>query len=158
MKAREDRDSRHVQSLNHVQLFANTWTAAPQVSRSFTISWTLLKLMFIVLVILSNHLILFSSCPQSFPASGSFPMSRLFTSGGQSIGASASASVLLYIEYWIVLEYSGLVTFRIDWFDLHAVQGTLKSLLQHHRSRASILWQERWLFLKSILKYIGQPQ
>ena len=70
---------------------------------------------------------------RSFPGSGSFPMSQFFTSGGQSIGVSASASVLPN-------EYSGLISFRIDWFDLLAVQGTLKSLFQHHSSKASILW------------------
>ena len=72
------------------------------------------------------------SCSQSFPASGSFQMSQLFTSGGQSIGASVSASVL-------PSEYSGLISFRMDLFDLHAVQQTLKSLLQHHTWKASIL-------------------
>ena len=75
----------------------------------------------------------FSSCPQSFPASGSFQMSQLFTSGGQSIGVSASTSSPSN-------EYSGLISFRVDWLDLPAVQGTLKSLLQHHSSKASILW------------------
>ena len=128
-----------VQSISHVQLFATTWTTAPQVSLSFTISWSLLKLMLIVLVMLSNHLILFSFCLQSFPALGSFPMSRLFT-----------WTLFRWPKYWSFSfsispsdEYSGLVTFRIDWFDLRAVQGTLKNLLQHHSSRASILWQER---------------
>ena len=72
-----------------------------------------------------------SFCLQSFPPSGSFPMSQLFASDGQSIRASASASIN---------EYSGLIFFRMDWFDLLAVQGTLKSLLQHHSSKASILW------------------
>ena len=67
------------------------------------------------------------SCLQSFTASGSLLMSQLFTSGGQSMGASASN------------EYSGLISFRIDWFDLLAVKGTLKSLLQHHSCKASIL-------------------
>ena len=79
-----------------------------------------------------SSVISFSSCPLSFPASGSFPMSWLFTSGHWSIGASASASFTQYpmnIQGW----------FRIDWFDLLAVQGTLKSLLQHHSSKASIL-------------------
>ena len=75
----------------------------------------------------------FSSCLQYFPASQSFPMNRFFASGGYSIGVSASASVLLN-------EYSGLISFRIfDWLDLLAVQGTLKNLLQHHSSKASIL-------------------
>ena len=71
----------------------------------------------------------FSSCPQSFPASGSFQMSQLFTSGDQSIVVSASTLVLP----------PGLTSFTMDWLDLLAVQGTLKSLLQHHSSKASIL-------------------
>ena len=75
-------------------------------------------------------LVPFSSCLKSFPASGSFPMSQFFTSGGQSIGVSASASVL---------PMSGFISFRMDWFDLLAVQGTLKSLLQHHSLEASIV-------------------
>ena len=79
----------------------------------------------------SSSVVPFSSCPQSFPASGSFPMSQLFPSGGQSISFSFNISPSN--------EYSGLISFRIDWFDLLAVQGTLKSLLQHHGSKASIL-------------------
>ena len=85
-----------VQLLSHVQLFATPWTTACQASLSFTISWSLLKLMSIESVMSSNHLILccpLSYCLQSFPALGSFQMSQLFASGGQSIGASASASV-----------------------------------------------------------------
>ena len=81
----------------------------------------------------SNHLIFCCPlCPQSFPASGSFQMSQLFTSGGQSIGSfsfSISPSN----------EHPGLISFRMDWLDLLAVQGTLKALLQHHSSKASIL-------------------
>ena len=72
----------------------------------------------------------FSSCPQSFPESGSFPMSWLFTSGGQYWSFSISPSN----------EYTGLISFRIDWFDLLAVQGTLKNLLQNHSLKVSILW------------------
>ena len=72
------------------------------------------------------------SCLQSFPASGSFQMSQLFASGGQSIG-SFSFSISP------ANEYSGLISFRIDWLDLLAVQGTLKSLLQHYSSKATIL-------------------
>ena len=85
------------QLFSPVWCYATPWTAAPQASLSTTNSQSLLKLMCIESVIPSNHLILcrpFSSCPQSFPASGSFEMSQLFTSGSQSIGASASASVL----------------------------------------------------------------
>ena len=85
------------QLLSHVQLFVTPGTVAPQAPLSSTISWSLLKLMSIESVMPSNNLILwrpFSSSLQSFPASGSFQMSQLFASGGQSIGASASASVL----------------------------------------------------------------
>ena len=112
------------------------WTAAFQASLSITNSRSLLKLMSIESVMPSSHLILclsFSSHCQSYPASGSFQMSQFFASGGQSIGVfsfSISPSS----------EYSGLISFRTDWFDLLAVQGTLKSLLQHHSSKASILW------------------
>ena len=101
-----------------------------QASLSFAISQSLFNFMSIASVMLSNHLIL--CCLQSFPASWSFPKSWLFASGSQSIGASASASVF-------PSEYSGLISFRIDWLDLLAVQGPLKSLLQHHISKASIL-------------------
>ena len=80
---------------------------------------------------ISSSVVPFSSCPQSFPASGSFPMSQFFTSGGQRIGFSFSIS--------LSNEYLGLISFRMDWFDLFAVQGTLKSLLQHHSSKASII-------------------
>ena len=91
-----------------------------------------LRFMSIELVMPSNHLIPFSSCPQSFPASGSFPVSQFFMSSVQSIRASTSASVLpTNIQDWI--------SFRMDWLDCLAVQGTLKSLLQHHSSKASIL-------------------
>ena len=110
-----------VHSLTRVRLFATPQTAAHQASLSFTISHSLLKLMSIESVMPSN-LAPFSSCPQSFPASGSFPMSWLFTSGGQSIGASALASVLS-------TNILGLVSFRINLFVFLAVQGTLKSLL-----------------------------
>ena len=80
------------------------------------------------------------SLPQPFPVSGSFPMSQFFTSDGQSIGVSASA-VFSSIQFQLPSsEYSGLISFRMDWLDLLAVQGALKSLLQHHSSKASILW------------------
>ena len=80
----------------------------------------------------SSSVVPFSSCPQSLPASESFPMSQLFAWGGQSTGVSASASVLpMNTQDWSPLG--------MDWLDLLAVQGTLKSLLQHHSSKASIL-------------------
>ena len=84
---------------------------------------------------ISSSVIPFSSCLQSFSASGSFPMSQFFTSGSQSIGVTASTSVLpMNIQDW-------LISFRMNLLDLLAVQGTLKTLLQHHSSRASILWR-----------------
>ena len=89
---------------------------------------------------ISSSVVPFSSHLQSFPASGSFQMSQFFTSGGQSTGVSASASVLP------MNEYSGLISFRMDWLDLFAIQGTLKILLQHHSSKPSVL-QHSGLFL-----------
>ena len=81
---------------------------------------------------ISLFVIPFSSCTQSLPASESFPVSQLFTSGGRSIGFSFSISPSN--------EHPGLISFRMDWLDLLAVQGTLKNFLQHHSSKASILW------------------
>ena len=103
-----------VQSLSHVRFFATLWTAACQASLSFTISRNLLKLMSIESLMPSNHLIPchpFSFCPQSFPASGSFLMIWLSVSGGQSIGTSASASVLpVNIQDWFPLGLTGLIS------------------------------------------------
>ena len=82
---------------------------------------------------ISSTVVPFSSCPQSLPASESFPMNQLFTWGGQSTGVPFSFSIIPS------KEHPGL-TFRMAWLDLLAVQGTLKSLLQHHSSKASILW------------------
>ena len=95
----------------HVQLFTLPWTAAHQASLSFTISLSLLKLMSIESVMLSNisSSVTHFACPQSFPVSGSFPVSQLFTSGGQSIGASVSVSVLpMNIQCWLPLGLTGL--------------------------------------------------
>ena len=125
-----------VQLLNCVRLFVTPWTAACQASLSITNSRSLLKLRSITSVILFNYLI---QCrpllllPSIFPASGSFPMSWFFASGGQSIGVSALASVLpMNTQDWSPLGWT-------DWLDHLAVHGTLKSLLQHHSSKASIL-------------------
>ena len=90
---------------------------------------------------ISSSVIPFSSCPQSFPASGSFQMSQFFASGGQSIGVSALTSVL-------PMEYSGLISFRMDWLGLLAVQGTLKSLLQHHSSKTSFLQRSAFFIVQ----------
>ena len=123
-----------VQLLSHVQLFVTPWTAARQASLSITNSWSLLKLMSISRWFhpnISSSVIPFSSCLQSFPASGSFLMSQLFTSGGQSIEVSASASVLpMDIQDWFPLGGTG-------WISLQS-KG-LSSFLQHHNSKALIL-------------------
>ena len=112
-------------------------------SMSFTISKSLLKLMYIELVMPSNHLILChpcSSCPQSFPASGSLLMSWLFSSQSKYWSFSFSNNPSS--------EYSGLISVRINWFDLPAVQGPLKSLLQHHISKASIIQCSAFFFFQ----------
>ena len=103
-----------VQSLSHVQLFATPWTAANHVSLSITNSWSLLKLMSIKSVRPPNYLILCRPLlllPSIFPASGSFPMSQFFVSGGQSFGASASASVrLMNIQDRFPLGWTGWIS------------------------------------------------
>ena len=83
--------------------------------------------------IFSSSVVPFSSCPQSLQASGSFPVSQLFASGGPSIASK------FQLQHQSSNEHPGLISFRMDWLDLLAVQGTLKSLLQHHSSKASIL-------------------
>ena len=121
-----------VQSLDHVWLFVIPWTAACQGSLSITKSWSSLRLTSIESVMPSSHLILchpFLLLPPVPPASESFPMSQLFLWGGQSTEVSALASVLP----------KNTQDFRMDWLDLLAIQGTLKSLLQQHSSKASIL-------------------
>ena len=95
---------------------------------------------------ISSSVVPFSSCLQSFPASGSFEMSQLFALGGQSIGVSASTSVL-------PMKHPGLISFRMDWLDL-AVQETLKSLLQHHSSKASILRHSAFFIVQLSHPYI----
>ena len=135
-----------VQSLSRVWLFVTPWMAARQAFLSISNSWNLLKAISIESVMPSRHLILcrpFSFHLQSFPAPGSFQMSQFFISGGP--------------KYWSFRfstrpsnEYSGLISFRIDWFDFLAVKGTLKSLLQHHSSKASIL-QRSAFFISQLL-------
>ena len=103
-----------VQLLSHLRLFATTWIAARQASLSSTVSWSLLLLMSIESVdhpTISFSVISFFSCPQSFPASGSFPVNWLFMLGGWSIGASASASFLpMNIHGWFLLGLTGLIS------------------------------------------------
>ena len=124
-----------VQWLSRVQLFVIPWTAARQASLSITNSWSLLTLMFIESVMPSNHLIL---C-RPFLLPSIFPSIRVFS--------DESALCIRWPKYWSFSfnispsnEHSGLISFDMDWLDLLAVQGTLKSLLQHRSSKASILW------------------
>ena len=123
-----------IQSLSHVWFFATPWTAACQASLSFTISWSLLKLMSIELMMPSKHLIL---CCSFLLLPSIFPSLRVFS--------NESVLHIRWPKYWTFSfsistssEYSGLISFRMDWLDL---QETLKSLLQQHSSKASILWR-----------------
>ena len=123
-----------VQSPSCVRVFATLWTAACQGSLSFIISQSLLKLMSVESVLLSNHLVL---CRPLLFTSSIFPSIR--------VSSSDLALCIRWHKYWsfsfsisLSTEYSGLISFRIDWFDLLAVQGTLKSLLQQQNSKASI--------------------
>ena len=137
-----------VQLLSCVWLFATPWTAACQASLSITNSQSLLKLMCIKSVMPSNHLIL--CCPLLFLPS-IFPSIRVF--------CNKSVLHIRWPKNWSFSfnispsnEYSGLISFRIDWLDLLAVQGTLKSLLQHHSSKASVLW-----FLACFMVQLSHP-
>ena len=124
-----------VQSLSCVLLFTTPRTTACQAFLSITNSQSLLKLMSIESVMLSNHLILYCPLlllPSIFPRIRIFSNESVLPSGGQSIGVSASASSLSN-------EYSGPVSFRIDWLNLLAVQGTFNSILHHHSAKAPIL-------------------
>ena len=124
-----------VQSLSRVWIFAIPWTAACQASLSITNSQSLLKLLTVESV-MSSSFVLFSSYLPSFSASGSF-----FTSGEELVfHISWQKCWSFNFSISPSNEYSGLSSFRVDWLDLLAVQGTLRSLLQHHSSKASILW------------------
>ena len=129
-------DISSVQSLSCVQLFKTPWTAARQASLSITNFWSLLKLMSIESVVPFNHLIL---CRPLLLLHSIFPSIRVFS--------NESVLHIRWPKFWSFSfsihpsnEYSGLISFRIDWLDLLAVQGTLKSLLQHHSSKASVPW------------------
>ena len=119
-----------------VQLFVTPWTAAHQASLCFTISWSLLKLMSVELVMPSKYLVY---CLLLLLLPSVFPSIRVFS--------NESSLCIRLQKYWsfsfsnrACSEYSVLISLKIDWFDLLAVQGTLKSLLQHHSWKASILW------------------
>ena len=141
-----------VQSLSCLWFFATLWTAAHQATLSITSSRSLLKLMFIESVMPSNHLIL---CHPLLLPPSIFPSIRVFS--------NESVLHIRWTKYWSFIfsispsnEYSGLISFRMDWLDLLAVQGTLKSLLQHHSSKASILWGSAFFYspnFKSIHDY-----
>ena len=131
-----------VQSFSRVRLFVIPWTAY-WASLSFTISRSLLKLMFIESVMPSNHLIL--CCLLLLPSI--FPSIMVFF--------NESALCIKWSKYWSFSfrispsnEYSGLISFSIGWFDPFAIQGTLKSLLQHHSSKASILWRSVFIMVQ----------
>ena len=124
-----------VQSLICVWLYVTPWTVAHQASLSITNFWSLLRLMSIELVMPSNHLIL---CHPLLLPPSIFPNIRVFS--------NESLLHFRWPKYWIFSfsvspsnEYSGLISFRMDWLDFLAIQGTLKSLLQHHSSKASVL-------------------
>ena len=133
-----------VQSLSHVWLFATPWTAACQASFSITKSQSLPKLMSIELVMPSNHLIL---CHPLLLLSSIFSSIKVFS--------DESVLHIRWPKYWCFSfnispsnEYSGLVSYRMDWLDLFAVEGTLKSLLQHQSSKASILWHSAFYIVQ----------
>ena len=120
------------------------WTAARQASLSFTISWSLLRYMSIDTMMLSNHLIL---CQALLLLPSVFPSIRVFSNeSGLHIRWSKCWSFSLNNSP--SNDYSGLISFRIDWFDLLAVQGTLKSLLQNHNSKASIPWHSAFFMVQ----------
>ena len=125
-----------VQSLSRVRLFATPWTAANQASLSITNSRSPPKPMSIESVMPSKHLVL---CHPLLLFPSIFPSIRVFS--------NESVLCIRWPKYWsfsfsigLSSDYSGLISFRIDWFDLLAVKGTLKSLLQHHSSKTSVLW------------------
>ena len=123
-----------VQLFSRIWLFETPWTAACQVSLSITNSWSLLKFMSIELMMPSNYLIL---CHLLFLLPSISPSIRVFS--------NESVLCIRWPKYWSFIisssnEYSGLISFKIDWFDLLAVEGTLKSLLQYHSSKASTWW------------------
>ena len=127
-----------------VRLFATSWTAVHQASLSITNSWNLFKLLSIASVMPSNHLIL---CHPLLLPPSIFPSIRVFS--------NESVLCIRWPKYWSFSfsispsnEYSGLISFRIDWLDLFAVQGTLKSPLQHHSIKASILWHSAFFIVQ----------
>ena len=143
-----------VQSLSRVQLFVTPWTAACQASLSITNTRSLLKFMSRESVMSSNHLIL---CHPLLLLPSIFPSIRGFS--------SESALCIKWPKHWSFSfsispsnEYSGLICFRVDWFDLLALQGTLKTLLQHHSSKASMLWYSVLFMAQHLCMTTGKKQ
>ena len=139
-----------VQLLSCVQLFETPWTAACQASLSITNSRSLFKLMSVESVVPSNHLIL---CHPLLLLPSSFPSIRVFS--------NESVLCIRCPKYWTFSfsispsnEYSGLISFRMDWLDHLSVQGTLKSLPQHHISKASILWHSAFFTVQLSHPYV----
>ena len=139
-----------VQSLSRVQLFATPWTAKLQASLSIINSWSLSKLLSIESVIPSNHLIL---CHPLLLLPSIFPSIRVFS--------NESVLHIRWPKYWSFSfnispsnEHSGLISFRMDWLDHLAVQGTLKSILQHHSSKASILQHSAFFIIQLSYLYM----
>ena len=133
-----------VQSLSHIRLFATPWIAACQASLPITNSSSLLKFMFIESVMPSSHLIL---CHPLLLLPSIFPSIRVFS--------NKSVLHIRWPKYWSFSisispskEYLGLISFRMDWLDLLEVQGSLKSLLRHHSSKASILWHSAFFIVQ----------
>ena len=129
---------------------ATPWTAAHQASLSITNSWSLLRLMSIESVMPSNHLIL---CHPLLLLPSIFPSTRVFS--------NELVLCIRWPKYWSFSfsispsnEHSGLISFRMDWLDFLAVQGTLKSLLQHHSSKASIFWHSAFFIVQLSLPYM----
>ena len=132
------RELNSVQSLSHVELFATLWTAAHQASLSITNSQSLPKLVSIKSMMLSNHLIL---CRPLLLLPSIFPSIRIF-SNESVLHIRGTKCWSFSFSIGPSNEHSGLISFRMDWLDLLAVQQTLKSLLQHHNLKASNLWQQ----------------
>ena len=137
-----------VQWLSHVWLFVTPWTPAHQASLSFTISQSLLKLMSIELAMPSNHLIL---CHPLLLLPSVFASIRVFS--------NESVLRIRWSMYWSFSicpshEYSGLISFRTDWFDILTVQGTLKNLLQHHSSKSPILQHSAFVMVQLSPPYV----
>ena len=140
-----------VQSLSRVLLFVTPWSTELEASLSITNSWSPSKLMSIESVMPSNHLIL---CHPLLLLPSIFQSISIFS--------NESALCIRWPKYWsfsfnisFSTEYSGLISFRMDWLDLLAVQGTLKSLLQHHSSKASILWHSYFFMVQLSYPYMN---